>query len=293
MGIVPNLRSRLHSLLWLTVSLLLVAGPAAAQDSPTCPEFEGFTCDGFVTDVADVIEEDEVLESEAARIEGLYGAQVAVVLVPSIGGWSIKRFAQELGDTWGVGSSERDDGVVVIVDVGGRNTWVELGDGLNDFPRDPSDLAALGNSGFRNGNFDAGVLAILAGLGDGFEAYANGERAAETNWGVIGGVVGLAALGVVGFVVAGVRRQNNRRTRRRRAELVDGELERLEIAGHELPLIAEYSGEPPETAPDIPTINLVDALNSVARGEVPRDQDAVTAAWALGMLDIIDRDRLL
>jgi hypothetical protein len=279
--------------LWLTISLLLIAGPAAAQSSVTCPEFEGITCNGFVTDEAGVIEDDEVLETEAARIEGLYGSQVAVVLVPSLGGWSIERFAQELGNTWGVGSSERDDGAVVIVDVGGRETWVELGDGLTGFPRDPADLAALGNSGFRNGNFDAGVLAILAGLGDGFEAYANGERAAETNWGVIGAVVGLAALGVAGFAVAGVRRQNNRRTRRRREELVDGELERLEIAGHELPLIAEYAAERPESAPDVSTITLVDTLNSIARGEAPRDPKAVNAAWALGMVDMIDSARLL
>ena len=290
MGSLPN-RRRLFIASMLAGSVLVTAGPATAQ-TPTCPPFEGITCEGFVTDEAGVIEDDDVLESEAARIEGLYGAQVAVVLVPSLSGWSTEQFARELGNTWGVGSSERDDGVVVVVDVGGRHTWVELGDGLNDFPRDPDDLASLGNTGFRNADFDAGVLAILAGLGDGFEAYANGERAAETNWGVIGAVVGLAALGVAGFAVAGVRKQNNRRTRRRREELIDGELERLEVAGHELPLIAEYSAQRPERVPDATTINVVDALNSVARGEVPRDPEAITAAWALGMVDIIDRDRL-
>ena len=73
--------------LLLLVLFGLAALPAAAQDT-TCPPFEGITCDGFVTDAAGVLDNDGVLESEAARIEGTYGAQVAVVTVPSLGGWS-------------------------------------------------------------------------------------------------------------------------------------------------------------------------------------------------------------
>ena len=167
----PTVR-RLTWLAVLAVLLPLSALPALAQDSPSCPEFEGITCEGFVTDRAGVIDNDGILESEAARIEGMYGAQVAVVLVNSVGSWSLERFAVELGNAWGVGSAERDDGIVVIVDVEGRMTWVEYGDGLKDFPRKPEDIAALANAGFRNQDFDAGVLAILSGLGDGLEAFA-------------------------------------------------------------------------------------------------------------------------
>ena len=284
-------RSRLAWLTALTIILWPAALPAVAQDT-TCPPFEGITCDGFVTDRAGVIDNDGVLESEAARIEGTYGAQVAVVLVESIGDWSIGRFAQELGTTWGVGSAERNDGVVVIVDVGGRNTWIEYGDGLEDFPRDPDDIAALGNAGFRNGDFDAGVLGILAGLGDGFESYAKGERATGTNWGALGAVAGVIGLGVAGAAFVAVRNSNQKRTRRRRAELIDGELERLNVAGHELPLVAEYAAPRPDEAPETTTIAVVDTLNSMARGEEPGDAAAVSAAWALGMIDIMDRDRL-
>ena len=285
--------SRPVAVTMLIVGLLSMASlPALAQDI-SCPPFEGITCDGFVTDVAGVIDNDAVLESEAARIEGTYGAQVAVVLVDSLGGWSIERFAQELGSTWGVGSAERNDGIVVVVDVDGRNTWVEYGDGLKDFPRDPSDIAALGNAGFRNSDFDAGVLGILSGLGDGLEAYADGERATGTNWTLIGSIAAVLGLGVAGAAFMGVRNTNRTRTRRRRSELIDGELERLEVAGHELPLIAEYAAPRPETAPAAATITVVDALNSMARGEVPRDADAVAAAWSLGLIEIIDRPRLL
>ncbi|MBT8216139.1 MAG: TPM domain-containing protein [Acidimicrobiia bacterium] len=285
----PGILTRLLSIIALMVGVLV--GPAGAQ--ATCPEFEGFTCDGYVTDRAGVIDNDETLESEAARIEGMYGAQVAVVLVDSVGDWSIERFAQELGNTWGVGSAERNDGVVVVVDVGGRNTWVEYGDGLADFPRDPSDIAALGNAGFRNGDFGAGVLGILSGLGDGFEAYAEGETSEPYNWTPALVVGGLGVLGLAGAGGFYVRNQSHRRTRRRWAELVDGELARLEIAGHELPLIPEYAAPRPDTAPEASTIAVVDALNSMARGEVPRDQDAVAAAWSLGLIDMIDRERLL
>jgi uncharacterized membrane protein YgcG len=263
-------------------------------DQPSaCPAFEGITCAGYITDRVGVIVNDANLEAEAARIEELYGAEVAIVFVDSIGGWSINRFAEELGKTWGVGSADRNDGVVVIVNLDDRETWVEYGDGLADFPRDPGDIAALGNAGFRQGDFDGGAFGILSGLGDGFEAYARGERATGTNWGLVGVIAGLAGLGLVGGGAYALRKQSHHRTRRHRAELVDGELERLEIAGHELPLIEEYAAPPPESAPATPTIAVVDALNSIARGEVPRDQDAVEAAWALGMLDMIDRERLI
>lgn len=275
------------------------AGPGPDPEVPpveepsACPPFEGITCDGFVTDRAGVIVDDAVLEAEAARIRDLFGAEVAVVLVDSVGGWSIGRFAEELGNTWGVGSAERNDGVVVIVDVGGRETWVEYGDGLGDFPRDPEEIAALGNAGFRNGNFDGGVLGILAGLADGFQSYADGERATGTNWGLVGAVAGLAGLGLVGGGAYALRNQSHKRTRRARAELVDGELSRLEIAGHELPLVEEYAIARPESVPASATITVVDALNSIARAEIPRDQDAVEAAWALAMIEMIDRSRLL
>jgi len=285
----------LSRLVWITVLTVLLSPvilPALAQDI-TCPAFEGITCDGFVTDRAGVIENDAALESEAARIESMYGAQVAVVLVSSVGNWSIGRFAEDLLNTWGVGSAQRNDGVVVVVDVGGRNTWVEYGAGLKDFPRDSDDIAALGNAGFRNNDFDGGVLGILAGLGAGFEDYAKGERATGTNWGAIGAVVGVLGLGVAGVAFMGVRNQRRKRVRRRRSELVDGELERLEVAGHELPLIPEYAAPRPDMAPDATTIAVIEALSSMARGEVPRNGDAVATAWALGAVDIIDRERLL
>ena len=283
---------RLLSLL-LAAGIVLTPSAGQAQSTATCPEFEGITCDGFVTDRAGVIENDEVLEAEAARIEGLYGSQVAVVIVPSVGSWSIERFAQELGNTWGVGSAESDNGIVVIVDVGGRETWVEFGDGLKDFPRGKTQMANLGDAGFRNSDFDAGVLAILSGLDEGLEAFANGERSQGTNWGLIGGVIGIIALGLVGAGVMRMRNQNQKRVRRHRAELVDGQLDRLDVAGHELPLISEYAAPRPDVAGDTSTIAVVDALDSISRGEAPNDADAVASAWSLGMVDMIDRSRLL
>ena len=283
----------LASLLLLIGLLVGVPAPALGQELATCPPFEGITCEGFVTDEAGVISDDPILEAEAARIEATYGSQVAVVLVDSIGGWSIGRFAQELGTTWGVGSAERNDGIVVIVDVGGRETWVEYGDGLADFPRDPSDIAARGNAGFAGGNFDLGVLNILSGLAEGLQAYADGERATGTNWSLVGGVAAVIVLGVAGTAAFSVRRTNRQKTLRRRTELVDGELDKLEVAGHELPLIEEYAAARPETAPPSATGAAVDALTALARGEPSSDPAAIEASWALGLVDMIDRDRLL
>lgn len=86
------------------------------------------------------------------------------------GDCTAEQYAQGIGNLWGVGDAEREDGVVVLVDLKSRNTWVEYSNGLKDFPSDPGDIAALGNTGFRSGEFNAGIRAILAGLEDGFQA---------------------------------------------------------------------------------------------------------------------------
>ncbi|MGZ5385697.1 MAG: hypothetical protein ACXWH0_17185, partial [Acidimicrobiia bacterium] len=56
------------------------AAPALAQTAE-CPEFEGITCDGWVTDAANVVADDQGLEDAVGRVVALYGHEIAVVVV--------------------------------------------------------------------------------------------------------------------------------------------------------------------------------------------------------------------
>ena len=58
----------------LTIVLLTVLMPASAlAQTIECPEFEGVTCDGAVTDTVGVVEDDAALEEAIGRLVATYG----------------------------------------------------------------------------------------------------------------------------------------------------------------------------------------------------------------------------
>ncbi len=127
-----------------------------------CGAYRGVVCQGWVTDAAQVLSDRDALEDAADAFVGRLGHQIAIVVVPTTGGLEIGVFADELGNTWGVGDALRNDGIVVLVDIGVRMTWVTTGPGVD--LGDEAPIAAAGNALFGAGDFDAGVLAILEAI---------------------------------------------------------------------------------------------------------------------------------
>lgn len=56
--------------------------------------------------------------------------QMAIAVLPSIGGDDIFDFTQKLASDWGVGHSDKDNGLVVVFDLDGRNIRMHTGQGL-------------------------------------------------------------------------------------------------------------------------------------------------------------------
>ena len=277
----------------IAVAILLVLftpAVAAAQDT-TCPAYEGITCDGYVTDAAGVIEDDARLEEAVGRVVESRGNQVAVVMVPDTGGQSPRDFARGLGNAWGVGTAENDDGVVVLVDIGGRETWVEPGDGLE--LRDPDEIASAGDSFFAGGDFDGGVLAIVGSLESALEAGPGEESGGEggSGWPVVLVVLGGTAAVAGGAVLWKRRRDRIAVVTKQRQELVDGQLRRLTPAGNELPQVAEYVVQPPADGPTVPTGVAIEALGRVAQGSNGLTPDVGGALWSERLVDVLDRER--
>ena len=105
----------------VSVFLLALTGAPAAAQPADCPPVQGITCDGWVTDAAGVIEDDAGLESLVSGVVQNFGRQIAVVIVDSTGSTSASSFAQDIGNTWGVGLAGEDDGVVVATALRARN----------------------------------------------------------------------------------------------------------------------------------------------------------------------------
>src|SRR5690606_6811884 len=255
-------------ILALAALLFLLAAPVAAQTAD-CPPYEGITCEGWVTDAAGVLTDPERLEAAAARFVEETGHEIAVVTVDDTGRIEPRRFAEELGNAWGVGDAREDDGVVVLVALAQRRTEIVTGPGARLDDSTLSSVASLGNDFFANGDFDGGLAAILAGLQ---QQYAGGGVAgpaepqpdgASRRPGLVVPLVGLGVLGLAAGGAVFVNRRNNRQERlAEHRRVVDQVLARLEPAGHEVVLPDDLllPAPPADSAPDPDTAVAVEAL---------------------------------
>jgi uncharacterized membrane protein YgcG len=223
--------------------LVIAAGPALAQTG--CPEFEGITCDGWVTDTAAALGDDSGLEATVTAIVAEHTHQIAVVVIPTSGSLTPKEFAEGIGNTWGVGDAERNDGIVVLVALAERRTEIVTGPGVDIDGLE--DIASSGNPYFANGDFNGGVAAILTALDVRLSAPGDqGGGEGSSVWRLV-----LAAMLITagGGVVVATRRRHRSRIRNVRSAAVDDVLEQLEPSGHELPDIGDYARPvPPEPA---------------------------------------------
>jgi uncharacterized membrane protein YgcG len=288
----------------LLVGLLPLA--ALAQEAPTCPEFEGITCRGWVTDAAGVVADDERLEAAVARVIGEHGHEIAVVVVSDSGSRTPRRFAEDLGNAWGVGDPERNDGVVVLVSLAERRTEVVTGPGLSLSDSQLSFVAGLGDSFFAAGDFDGGLAAIVGGLEQTFASEEGGglpditvapptpepEEEGGPGLGTLIGVGGVV-VAVGGAAAVATRNQRRQTEQRRRRRLVDAELGKLQPAGHEVVVPAGFFLPVPATAPEVPTGAALAVLDAAGgEGEVPADAAALTALWAEQALAVGDAEAI-
>ena len=264
----------------LLAALLLSVAPTAvlAQEAPTCPEYDGFTCDEWVTDAAGVVADDSRLEQMARNIVGTYGHQLAAVFVPTTGDLSPQEYSIELGNVWGVGDPERDDGIVILIALEQRQTWIETGPGLAIPGPDLNTIASAGNTFFAGGDFEGGMFAVLLALDRQLELMEGPGPTTTTEPGpepttptttvttppvVIeddGGppgwaiASGLGALGLGVGAAAAVAGNSRRREeeRKRREKLVDDALARLDPSGHELPTVEQFAVAVPSVASPVP-----------------------------------------
>ncbi len=285
-----------------------------APGAGSCPPVgELETCDGFVTDGAGVIADTNRVERAVGRVVGEHGHEIAVVTVTDAGRDAVD-FAREVGETWGVGDAGRDDGIVLAIDVGNRAAGLVWGPGLDDTLSDGDGLVATGFPFFADGDYGGGIIAILTAVGQQLDGPTptgptddGGGRTvvvpAQDDPG--GDTDTTVPLAVIALIVGGGggaylwsrnrsrRQQREEAERQRRAALIDAELARLEVAGHELPRPADYtlaSGGPPPGP--VTTGAALDALDELLATRPVDDAAVVAALDDAGLVEVIDADRL-
>ena len=86
----------------------------------------------YVNDFAGVLDEgtEQYIINAAAALEERTTAQLVVVTVGDIGERALEEYANDLFRKWGIGSADKDNGVLILLDVGGRQSRIEVGYGL-------------------------------------------------------------------------------------------------------------------------------------------------------------------
>lgn len=122
------IRKWVSSFLFVLFSIFLLEGNVYAKDIQI-PEPVG---DIYVQDFAHVLTQNErnQLISIGRNLESQTTAQVAVLTVQSTGNKSIDEFANEAFRKYGIGSKEKDNGVLLVLAINDRQIRIEVGYGL-------------------------------------------------------------------------------------------------------------------------------------------------------------------
>ena len=151
-----------------TVLLALALWSAQGASAQTFPRLTG-----RVVDEAKLLDpaQKAAIDGKLAALETQSQRQVVVVTLADLQGYEIADYGFRLGDHWGIGDKDRDDGVLLIVAPNERKVRIEVGYGLEGILPD-----ALAGRIIRNqvvprfkandyaGGIEAGVDAIIAQL---------------------------------------------------------------------------------------------------------------------------------
>lgn len=145
------------SAIFLTVQILTFSVFAGVIPEPTSVF--------FVNDYADILTENdrENMQQQGEKLYKACGAQVVVVTVNDMGGDSLENYSLALARSWGIGSKENDDGVLLLLSVSERQVRIEVGEGLEGALPDSKTgriLDIYGMDDFRNNLFSSGLASV-------------------------------------------------------------------------------------------------------------------------------------
>lgn len=134
-------------------------------------DFPSPTPEKYVNDYVGILDRETVekIVSLGRELEEKTTAQVAVVIVKSLGGMSVEEYANQLFRKWGIGQKDKNNGVLLLVAMEDRSVRIEVGYGLEGAIPDGKAGRILDQyviPYFQKGEFSKGVyygyLAIVA-----------------------------------------------------------------------------------------------------------------------------------
>jgi uncharacterized protein len=211
--------------------LFLVGAPSAEQFFPALS--------GRVVDQADLLAPEQEAEL-SRRLEALERAstrQLVIATVPDLQGYPIEDYGYQLGRHWGIGQSEANNGIILLVAPTERKVRIEVGYGLEGIMTDALSSLIISERilpRFRDNDYAGGIMAGADAIIEQLQAPPEAaeqrvQQAAQAQAGgddtaVLAGIAGVFVLCIVFFVVIwiiaasqqhGLRGNRYRRRRRR------------------------------------------------------------------------------
>lgn len=137
--------------------------------TPAHAEFAVPTLSGPVVDDAGLLREAVRFDLENA-LQLIYekgGPQINVLTVDTIDPYTIEEASIQVAKKWGLGTAEKDNGVLLMVAKKERKVRIEVGQALEGDLTDAYSKRIIDNDivpGFRSGDFDAGIVGGVRGI---------------------------------------------------------------------------------------------------------------------------------
>lgn len=175
---------------WLFLLSVVLSLTAFAQypERPNPPR--------LVNDLAGFLNSEEIaaLEQKLVAYDDSTSTQITIVAIQSLDGADKAQYATELGEKWGVGGKENDNGVVILISKEDRQLFIATGRGVEQYLPDAICKRIVENKlkpNFKRGNYYQGLdeatnemIARLSGtfVGDGGD---KGEKRGIPLWAII------------------------------------------------------------------------------------------------------------
>lgn len=157
------MRLPLVFLLFLMGTQLWSQSGLRVEEVPDPKEMSG---QGYVSDPGQYLSPDGVrrLNNLIGSLEANATAQIAVLVLPSIGDQIPKDFATELFQHWGIGQADKDNGLLILVVMDQRRVEFETGYGLEGVLPDVICYRIINENfvpHFKEGDYDNGLISSV------------------------------------------------------------------------------------------------------------------------------------
>ncbi len=141
---------------------------------------------GFVSNPDNILKTDEVatIDSLILSLEDTTSAQIAVVMLESIGGETPKQFATSLFNHWGVGDAETDNGLLILFVLDQRRIEFETGYGIEGILTDAKCYNIQQRymvTHFKKGDYGTGMVSGVANVVNKLSGKADEIKTDNTN----------------------------------------------------------------------------------------------------------------